>query len=287
MSRKLVVEFTKMEGAGNDFIVLDNRFLHFTADELSDIADRFCPRRFGIGADGLLAFEDDDDADFRMRYINADGSPATMCGNGARCIARLAVAAGIDGPDVTFATDAGMYRAHVPVDATKPVRLFVPEPREWQEHVSLDQSLPDGIDTVHYIWTGTEHLVVPVRDAGAAPLAVWGPRLRKDPALQPEGANVNVVAEGKDVHSITVRTFEKGVEAETLACGTGVIASAIATSRLRGEDDLATHPVTVHAEGGTLRVGRADTFDRAGHLYLEGPARSVFRGTFEWGGEER
>jgi len=283
MPRKLVVEFTKMEGAGNDFVVLDNRFLHFSSEELSDIAARVCPRRFGIGADGLLAFETADDADFRMRYVNADGSPATMCGNGARCLARFAVTSGIEGPNVSFLTDAGTYRAHVPANPDAAVRIFVPEPQRWTPDIALEQDLPQGIDAVHFIWTGTEHLVVPVDEAPTAPLEAWGPQLRRDAALQPEGANVNLVATGEDPRSIIVRTYEKGVEGETLACGTGVLAAAVAASRLRGgADGLASKPMTVQTRGGRLRVGRAETPERPDHLYLEGPARSVFRGTFEW-----
>jgi diaminopimelate epimerase len=282
MSRRLVVEFTKMEGAGNDFVVLDNRFMHFSRDELSDIAARMCRRRFGIGADGVLAFEDDDDADFRMRYVNADGSPATMCGNGARCLARFAVRAGVPGPDVCFATDAGTYRAHVPEEEGQPVRLFVPDARDWQQNVDLAGGRPEGLDVVHYIWTGTEHLVAPVADVDAVPLETWGPVLRHDDALQPEGANLNVVAP-REGGGIRVRTFEKGVEGETLACGTGVLAAAIATNHLREDGtSLSDRPITVLTRGGEMRVGRAATPDRDDHLYLEGPARSVFRGTFEW-----
>ncbi|HHP7237870.1 diaminopimelate epimerase [Longibacter sp.] len=283
MTRKLVVEFTKMEGAGNDFVVLDNRFLHFSSEELSDIAARVCPRRFGIGADGLLAFEMADDADFRMRYVNADGSPATMCGNGARCLARFAVTAGVQGPNVSFLTDAGTYRAYVPTDPDAAVRIYVPEPERWTPNIALEADPPGGMEAVHFIWTGTEHLVVPVDDAAAAPLETWGPHLRCDAALQPEGANVNLVAIGEDPRSISIRTYEKGVEGETLACGTGVLAAAVATSRLRGSAaGLASEPVTVKTRGGRLRVGRAETPERPDHLYLEGPARSVFRGTFEW-----
>lgn len=309
MSRNLVVEFTKMHGAGNDFVVLDNRFLHFTEEELSDIAQKMCPRRFGIGADGLLAFEnlpDGENVDFRMRYVNADGSPATMCGNGARCLAQFAVRSGVPGPDVSFLTDAGVYRAVVgtQVDANASgashasnaagrVRLFVPEPERWTPSFALTGELPAGLDDVHFVWTGTEHLVAAVDDVDAAPLDEWGPRLRSDDALEPTGANLNLVsfaasdsqAEAKDAR-IHVRTFEKGVEAETLACGTGVLASAVATARLNGFD-VAERRLHVSTRGGGMTVGRADSPDRTDHLYLEGPVAAVFRGTFEWGGLNR
>lgn len=286
MSPNLVVEFTKMQGAGNDFVIVDNRWYRFSGDELSDLAARWCPRRFGIGADGLLAFEDDDEADFRMRYVNADGSPATMCGNGARCLARYAVSSGVDGPDVTFATDAGTYRAHVPDDPAEMVRLFVPDARRFQENVTLDRPLPDGLDAVHYVWTGTEHLVAFVGEDEASldrvPVDEWGRHLRTDPSLQPEGANANFAVRLPDEQPTTfaVRTFEKGVEGETHACGTGVLAVATVARRL----DLAgSEPITIDTRGGRMRVGHAETPDRPDHLYLEGPAEFVFRGTFEVG----
>ena len=309
MSRNLIVEFSKMQGAGNDFVVIDNRFLHFTREELSDIARKVCRRKLGVGADGLLAFEaapDNvslDDAptegealpvDFRMVYVNADGSPATMCGNGARCIAQFAVRSGVEGPDVSFVTDAGVYQAHVysaahatDSDSDEPgerVRLFVPEPQHWTESCSLDRSLPRGVDNVHFVWTGTEHLVALVPDVDDVPLEEWGPLLRWDPALQPEGANLNVVSSTNGQKgSIRVRTFEKGVEAETLACGTGVLASAIATAKLRNFG-LAIRSLRVDTRGGPVTVGRATSQERSDHLYLEGPVASVFRGTFEWSG---
>jgi diaminopimelate epimerase len=146
--------------------------------------------------------------------------------------------------------------------------------------------LPDGVENVHFVWTGTEHLVTLVPDVDAVPLEEWGPALRRDEALQPEGANLNVVsvAPGREV-AINVRTFEKGVEAETLACGTGVLASAVATAQLH-EVDLSVQPLHVETRGGKMTVGRADSPERSGHLYLEGPVASVFRGTFEWGGLE-
>lgn len=324
MQRKLVVEFTKMQGAGNDFLVLDNRFFHFSREELSAIAHRFCTRRFGIGADGLLALGPSDEADFSMIYVNADGSAATMCGNGARCLALFAVRSGIGGPDVSFTTDAGRYHARVMPPAPdaadsnessteadsagERVRLFVPDPKRWKPDVVLDRPLPEGLDTVHYIWTGTHHVVGFVEAVDSAPLETWGPRIRHDPAMRPEGTNLNLVEvlarEGGRIRSIRVRTFEKGVEAETLACGTGVLASAVTAARqpqhtgaqeevaapsnpegvrVTGIDELAdAGPIHVVSRGGPMTVGRAPLGDRTDHLYLEGPVASVFRGTFEW-----
>ncbi len=130
MQRKLILEFTKMNGAGNDFIVIDNRFYNFSDDELADLARRFCPRHVGIGADGVLAFARPTDAahHYRMRYVNADGSIGTMCGNGACCLARYARHAGLLDETMRFESDAGVYRAFVPPEPEAPVRLFVPPP---------------------------------------------------------------------------------------------------------------------------------------------------------------
>ena len=269
-----------MQGAGNDFLVIDNRFYCFTREELSALAEQWCPRRFGVGADGLLALEDADAADYRMRYVNADGSPATMCGNGARCLARYAVAAGLGGPEVVFETDAGRYHGHVPDAPDAPVRLYVPDSRHLRRAVDLSEPLPGPLEAVHYVWTGTEHLVTFVDALEAADVAAWGRRLRTDARMQPAGANANFVQVDTDAENrplLRVRTYEKGVEGETLACGTGVLAAAtVAWALGRVEGD----PVRVKAAGGAFRVGHEAT-ERGTELFLEGPAETVFRGTVE------
>jgi diaminopimelate epimerase len=275
MSPSLVVEFTKMHGAGNDFIVLDNRWYRFSGDELADLAGRWCPRRFGVGADGLLALDEAeaDDAAYRMRYVNADGSWAAMCGNGARCLARFALAADFEGPELTFETDAGRYHAAEVPDAPERIRLFVPPACRLTLDLPIESPTPEA---VHFVHTGTEHLVTFVPDLDQVPVAEWAPPLRNAPRVQPEGANVNfveVVGDG----SLRVRTYEKGVEAETLACGTGVLAAAAIAE---ATERVTTDPVTVHAKGGTLTVGTAAT-TRGKERYLEGPVVTVFRGTLE------
>lgn len=311
--KPLVVTFTKMNGAGNDFIVLDNRFLHFTEEELATFARRFCPRRTGIGADGVLALDPPEDEnsghDFRMRYRNADGSPAGLCGNGARCLARFARSAGLGTPaassppdasaddredsDATlrFASDAGPHRATVPADPSAPVRFYAAVPHGLAENVMLRT---DGLaevlpGPVSFVNTGTEHAVLFVEDADAAPVADWGPPIRRDAAFAPEGANANFVevadAGGAESEArLVVRTFEKGVEGETQACGTGALAAAVVawhTGR------VAAPPVAVEVPGGLLRVGfrAAGGGDPSGvaieDLYLEGPAEATFQGTVE------
>ena len=279
----LVVPFTKMNGAGNDFLVLDNRFLRFSDDELEALARRFCPRRTGVGADGLLAL-DDGDADFRMRYRNADGSLGTMCGNGARCLARFAARAGLgteaDGVvALAFDTDGGPYRATVGGRAASgDVALDVPPPRGFgPAGVASD---PD----VLRIWTGTEHAVVFTDDAASADVAGTGARLRHDAAFAPTGTNVDfveVLQTGLDAR-VRARTFEKGVEAETLACGTGALASALA-ARLAGRlGDADRQSVAVEMPGGTLAVTFRLDGDAVADLTLAGPAETVYEGTLEW-----
>jgi len=275
MSPSLVVEFTKMHGAGNDFIVIDNRWYRFSEEELADLAATWCPRRYGVGADGLLALEEakSDEVNYRMRYVNADGSWAAMCGNGARCLARFALAADFEGPELAFETDAGRYYAAELPDTPERIRLYVPQATRLELDVPVDRETPEA---VHFVHTGTEHLVTFVSDLDAVPVDEWAPPLRHAPRVEPEGANVNFV-EVKADDTLRVRTYEKGVEAETLACGTGVLAAAVvaeATGRVTAD------PVTVHTKGGTLSVGTATT-SRGEAQYLEGPVVTVYRGTLE------
>ena len=280
----LIVPFTKMNGAGNDFLVLDNRFLRFSDDELAALAERFCPRRTGVGADGLLALDDSEKeggADFRMRYRNADGSLATMCGNGARCLARFAARAGLgaetDGTvALTFNTDGGRYRAEVSGrGASGPVRLAVPPARDYGP----------AVEGAVRIWTGTEHAVVFTDDLAGADVEGEGPRLRHHSAFAPAGTNVNwVEVAGPD--RVRVRTYEKGVEAETLACGTGAVAGALAAALggHLGPADGGRQSVAVEMPGGTLEVGFVLADGAAADTTLAGPAETVYEGTLEWCG---
>lgn len=278
MTRRLVVEFTKMNGAGNDFVVVDNRFYHFSDQELSELARNVCRRRFGIGADGIMAFAPprDERHHYRMRYINADGSIGTMCGNGARCLARFARRAGILDEEMTFETDAGVFRARVPEDESEPVRLFLSPPTKFQPNVSLASAAAQAAGSGHYIWSGTEHVVFFVPDVETAPMGEWGPEIRNDPALPPPGANVDFVEVAAD--RLKARTYEKGVEAETYACGTGAVAAAV-TARLLGH--IEADRIDVEMPGGILTVGFKLAGEAISDLFLEGPAEVVFRGTIE------
>ncbi len=283
MKRLLIVEFTKMEGAGNDFIVLDNRFFHFSPKELGEIATRFCQRRTGIGADGLLALENPDgsDADFRMRYRNADGSRGTMCGNGARCIALFAQMAGVAGRRQTFETDAGLYRSEVGADGTK-VRIWMPRPLPELPEETIPVTLASGYGLeLHKLWTGTEHVVAFVDNLDDLDVQETGRRIRFLPQFRPEGTNVNFVQlrrSGENEIEVRARTYEKGVESETLACGTGAVAIALASL---SQGHISGTTIDVHMPGGILTIGLTKSDDAITGLYLEGEARQVFRGTFQ------
>ncbi|MBT8400214.1 MAG: diaminopimelate epimerase [Rhodothermia bacterium] len=283
MKRLLIVEFTKMEGAGNDFIVLDNRFFHFTPDELGEIAETFCSRRTGIGADGLLALEapSTDAADFRMRYRNADGTQGTMCGNGARCIALFAHGAGVAGQRQTFDTDAGVYQAEIGPSRNS-VRLWMPKPLPKLGTNAISVTLQSGLRLeLHQLWTGTEHVVTFVDDLEGVDVESIGREIRLLPQFEPNGTNVNFAQlsrAGAGVPAIRARTYEKGVESETLACGTGAVAIAIASVSQRS---LPEKTLGVQMRGGVLTVGLTTAAGEISELYLEGEARQVFRGTFE------
>jgi len=258
-----------MSGAGNDFVVIDNRALNhaLTREQIA----RLCDRHFGIGADGLLAVEPAGraDVDFRMRYYNADGGEAEMCGNGARCFARFVhPLRRADAERVRFLTPAGLIVGEYVGDE---VRVSLTAPSE----VNLNQRADfgwGGID-YHFINTGVPHVVVYVPDAERAEVAVHGRAIRRSP-LFPRGTNVNFVQVTESAKLI-VRTYERGVEDETLACGTGVVASALVTHRVRR---LAL-PLCVKVRGGdVLTVNARAEADAFRDVTLTGPATEVFSG---------
>ena len=275
MKRALTIEFTKMNGAGNDFIVMDNRFYEFSISELSLLAKQVCPRRTGIGADGILALANSElpGTDYRMIYVNADGSEGTMCGNGARCLARFAYESGFCRSIAYMQTASGICEVHIHENGL--ARVHLDAPRKHSSSIVLDTPLPDEIIAVHYLWPGTQHLVCFTSNVSQFSVEYWGPLFRNDLALKPEGANINFVEVDSDSKGsyLYVRTFEKGVEAETLACGTGAIASVVAAQKA---GFIAADVCNVHMRGGVLNVG-----SERDRVYLEGPVEIVYRGSME------
>ena len=276
-----MLRFTKMDGAGNDFILIDNRAGKVDLNR-SQIA-RLCDRHRGIGADGVLLLErPSDHADFRMRYFNADGGEAEMCGNGARCFARFANKMAGAGGKISFETPAGVISAEMIGDL---VTLQMTEPTDLRLNIPLQIGAEKKI--AHFINSGVPHVVVPVARVGDVDVPQEGSTIRHHEMFSPKGANVNFI-EKRGPNKIAVRTYERGVENETLACGTGVVASALVFAFTENEKG----PITVVARGGDeLRVGfeRIDPpplgFGAAGKQFrnvtLTGPAEFVFEGTIE------
>lgn len=262
-----MLKFTKMNGAGNDFVLVDNRAgsLHLSREAIA----RLCDRHRGIGADGLIAVEaPETSADFRMRYYNADGGEAEMCGNGARCFARFARPF-TEGDAISFETLAGVITARF---RGEEVELAMSEPLD----LRLDQSIEaDGHTfTVHSVNTGVPHAVIFTDKLEGVPILDWGAALRYHPTFAPKGTNANFVQQlsGSD---LAIRTYERGVEGETLACGTGVVAAAIVAHAARG----LSSPVRLLVKGGEyLTVAFESEGDAYRQVTLTGPAEAVFDG---------
>ena len=266
-----VLHFTKMNGAGNDFILIDNRTGHVHLDR-NQIA-RLCDRHRGIGADGILLLEKaSNHANFRMRYFNADGGEAEMCGNGARCFARFANKVAGRKEKISFETPAGVISAKLAGDL---VTLQMTEPTDLRLKTTL--RVMDENKTVHFINSGVPHVVIPVLQLDDVYVQGAGSAIRHHKMFSPKGTNVNFL-EKRGPKQIAVRTYERGVEAETLACGTGIVASAL----IFAATENAASPITVIARGGDeLRVGfeKSDTAFR--NVTLTGPAEFVFEGSIE------
>ena len=262
------VTFAKASGAGNDFVVIDNRRGEFPF-EYSRFARAVCPRRTGIGADGLLILEKSDHADFTMKYFNADGSYGGMCGNGGRCIARFASLAGLPGPTLRFEALGFLYEAEI---SEPSVRLHMRDPKNYRPGIRVSAG---GIDyTVSFVDTGAPHVVTFVSDLDSVDVQGAGSALRHSAAFAPDGVNVNFV-HVIGPRDIDIRTYERGVEAETLACGTGSIAGSVVGAVERGLD----LPVRVRVRSGeiiTVDGARAEKAFQG--ITLEGSAIILYWG---------
>jgi len=267
------IKFSKMNGAGNDFVVLDNR--DGRVKEYPEFVRRVCRRRLGVGADGAMFVENSSRADFRMRYFNSDGSEAEMCGNGGRCIARFAYLKGIAGPSLSFETIAGTYRAEVRGER---VLLEMLPPKDLRLQFELD--IGDREIVVNFADTGVPHVVAFGEDVDRVPVRELGRRIREHERFAPAGTNVNF-AQVMDRHTIKLRTYERGVEDETLACGTGTVAAAVLGALLGRVEP----PVSVLTKSGVVLTVHFRKEGKAiKEVLLEGDAVLVFEGELsdEW-----
>ncbi len=264
-----MLHFTKMNGAGNDFVVVDNRDGK-TALTAAQIA-RLCDRHRGVGADGLLAVEPaQNGADLRMRYYNADGGEAEMCGNGARCFARFAQKISGQSGDIAFETMAGVITAEFLGDLVQ-IQMSTPHSLRLGDELHARGE----VLTVHSVNTGVPHAVVFVDDLENTDVRHIGRALRFHEHFAPKGTNANFVQQ-RAADTIAIRTYERGVEDETLACGTGMVACALIFHERTG----APSPVQVQVRGGdTLLIGFAKAAAGYTDVTLTGPADFVFDGT--------
>jgi diaminopimelate epimerase len=264
------IPFYKMSGSGNDFIIIDNRQAVVPADDLARFAAQVCRRKMSVGADGLILVEDSDAADFKWRFFNSDGSVAEMCGNGARCVARFAFMNGIAPASMRFETLAGIIGAQVSADQVK-VRMTDPK------NLILEaELLTADHGTVAYgsVNTGVPHLVIEVKDIERVDVVALGRAIRHHPQFAPAGTNVNFTAPLTDA-LWAVRTYERGVEDETLACGTGVTAAALVLARKKA----AASPVRLKARSGSLlKVHFTPHGNGFKDVFLEGDARIIYAG---------
>lgn len=269
------IPFVKMQGAGNDFVVIDNREMQFSQKEIAELAPVLCNRKFGVGSDGILALAspETDQVDYTMIYRNPDGSNAGMCGNGARCIALFAHSLGYDAIH-RFNVHEQIYEAEV--QSSDSVCISFPM------QATVQALSVDGRQ-LYQVYTGTEHIVAPVNERKLAKkdqLRTEGSELRHHQQFQPKGTNVNFIS-GIDNSKLKLQTFERGVEDLTLACGTGAIASALVWDHLQNNGSSSS-TFKVQTSGGTLKVHFSfDTENKTySNIKLEGPAHFVFKGEF-------
>ncbi len=271
----MLLKFYKMNGAGNDFVIIDNRDL--TKNLSADTIAALCDRHRGIGADGLLAVEPaEQGADYRFRYYNADGGEAEMCGNGARCFARFTshLSETPETPkEITFETIAGPLSANI-VGAD--IRISMSTPKDLQ--MDIPEKLSELDTAVHFVNTGVPHAVLFTDHLSQLDVVQHGRAIRHHPHFAPSGTNVNFVQSLAESH-IAIRTYERGVEDETLACGTGMVAAALLQHLTNGSPS----PIKVDVAGGesleiAFQKGPKNQFT---DVTLTGPADFVFEGEIE------
>lgn len=254
------INFTKYQGTGNDFIMIDNRQLFFPKDNGALIA-QLCDRRFGIGGDGLILLEEDTTSDFKMVYFNSDGNQSTMCGNGGRCLVAFANKLQLINQSATFMAVDGLHHATISVDGIVSLQMKdVTSVANLTDHVFLD--------------TGSPHHVQLVSDLIHLDVKAKGATIRYSDLYGKAGANVNFVAQINST-TFSIRTYERGVEDETLSCGTGATAVAIAMYYVGKTSSKA---IKINVEGGKLEVSFDVNNGVFSNVFLKGPATLVFEG---------
>ena len=258
----MTLPFYKYQGTGNDFIMIDNRQVIFPKNNTKLVAT-LCDRKFGIGADGLILLEKSTTANFKMVYYNADGNTSTMCGNGGRCLVAFAKLLGIIIDNCSFEASDGLHEATIEKDSVSLKMIDIDAIDEYEDHLFLD--------------TGSPHHVTFVESVKNINVKITGRKIRVGPPYYTEGSNVNFV-EQTDKNSFKVRTYERGVEDETLSCGTGVTAVAIAAHKAK---KTTSNTVNMETPGGQLKVSFEPGNNTYKNVFLKGAATLVFKGSID------
>jgi len=257
------IKFYKYQGTGNDFVMIDNRHGFFPKNNVQ-LIEKLCDRRFGIGADGFILLENDAETDFRMVYYNSDGNESSMCGNGGRCLVAFAKSLHVIADSATFIATDGLHHATVLENGI----------------VSLQMKDVDAVQIEEeyvFLNTGSPHHVTLVNDIDNYDVKNQGAAIRYSDLYGNAGSNVNFVSQLSENH-FRLRTYERGVEDETLSCGTGATATAIAMNAI-GKTKATS--IDLDVEGGALKVSFEKAFNGYKNVFLEGPATFVFEGVIE------
>jgi diaminopimelate epimerase len=257
------IQFYKYQGTGNDFVMIDNRSGFFPKDSVELVA-RLCDRRFGIGADGLILLENDNATDFRMVYYNSDGNQSSMCGNGGRCLVAFAKERNVINNSCTFIATDGLHYATIADDGNVSLQM-------------IDVSSITMESDYTFMNTGSPHHVQMVEDLENYNIKENGAAIRYGELYGAAGSNINFVNKINE-DTFSLRTYERGVEDETLACGTGATAVAIAMNAT-GQTNATS--IKLNVEGGKLEVSFDKVDDKYTNVFLKGPAEFVFKGEIE------
>ena len=257
------MEFHKYQGTGNDFVMIDNRLDSFPKTDIALIA-HLCDRRFGIGGDGLILLENDNTTDFKMVYYNSDGNQSSMCGNGGRCIVAFAKSLKIIQDQATFNAIDGLHHASINNDGIVALQM---------KNVDEVKITPDYI----FLNTGSPHHIKLTEDLQNCSVKETGAMIRYSDSYGPAGSNVNFVKQLSN-NAFAIRTYERGVEDETLSCGIGATAVAIA---MNATGITNANVIQIKVEGGTLEVTFDKNENRYTNVFLKGPAVFVYKGTIQ------
>ncbi|WP_310380473.1 diaminopimelate epimerase [Flavobacterium sp.] len=257
------IEFYKYQGTGNDFVMIDNRS-NFFPKENTKLIEHLCNRRFGIGGDGLILLENDVDTDFRMIYFNSDGNQSSMCGNGGRCLVAFAKKRNVINNSCTFIATDGLHHATIAENGLVSLQMI---------DVTDIKITPDYV----FLNTGSPHHVEIVNDLKNYNIKENGAKIRYGALYGAAGSNVNFVNQ-IDANTFSIRTYERGVEDETLSCGTGATAVAIAMNVIGKTNSTSIH---INVEGGKLEVSFDKKDGQFTNVFLKGPAEFVFKGEID------